>query len=244
VYAGAEAGRVFHSIDAGTTWKELASPTSRVGVTVVAIDPLTPGLVYVGTNSEGIYWSADGGVKWSRPTGRMSHGTVWNLTFDRAPGSLLVGTHDGFFRSANAGASWAASNRGLRSWNILALAADPSAPATIYAGTAAAIYKSGDAGQSWTELQSDLYVSAIVVDPRATATLYAATHLGVIKSTDGGAKWIALHLAGAPADTAAKPKLPIRAVSAAAIGGAAVALPPAAATQPGLRPLPIKPPKP
>ncbi len=227
VYAGAEAGRVFHSTDAGATWKELASPTSRVGVTVVAVDPITPGLLYVGTNSEGVYWTNDDGVKWSRPSGRMSHGTVWNLMFDRSPGSLFAGTHDGFFRSANAGANWSPSNRGLRSWNVLALAADPSAPGTVYAGTAAAIYKSADAGQSWTELQANLYVSAIAVDPRAPSTLYAATHLGVIKSTDGGARWTALHLAASPADAAsAKPKLPIRAASAAAPPKAAGTLAP------------------
>ena len=235
VYAGAEAGRVFRSTDAGTTWKELASPTSRVGVTVVAVDPATPGLVYVGTNSEGVYWTTDDGVKWSRPSGRMSHGTVWNLMFDRTPGSLFVGTHDGLFRSANAGTSWTASNRGLRSWNVLALALDPAAPGTFYAGTAAAIYKSSDAGQSWNELQANLYVSAIAVDPRAPSTLYAATHMGVIKSTDSGTKWIALHLAGAPDEAQAapaKPKLPVRAARPPA------AAPPAGSTE-KLAPLPV-----
>jgi len=246
VYAGAEAGRVFRSTDAGTTWKELASPTSRVGVTVVALDPVTQGLLYVGTNSEGVYWTTDDGMKWSRPSGRMSHGTVWNLMFDRTPGSLFVGTHDGLFRSANAGASWTASNRGLRSWNVLALALDPAAPATLYAGTAAAIYKSSDAGQSWNELQANLYVSAIAVDPRATSTLYAATHMGVIKSTDGGAKWAALHLVASPADApaaAAKPKLPVRVAGPPAAGGDRVVPPPAPATggstRPALAPLPV-----
>lgn len=243
VYAGAEAGRVFHSTDAGATWKELASPTSRVGVTVVAVDPVTPGLVYVGTNSEGIYWSTDEGLKWSRPSGRMSHGTVWNLMFEHAPGSLFVGTHDGLFRSTNAGSSWTPSNRGLRSWNVLALAADPASPGTVYAGTAAAIYKSSDGGQSWNELQANLYVSAIAIDPRAPSTLYAATHMGVIKSIDSGAKWTALRLAGAPAEPEGKrtsgagggddgspqarlPGLPVR----------------SRPTAPALPPLPVKPP--
>ncbi len=241
MYAGAEAGRVFHSTDAGATWRELASPTSRVGVTVVAVDPVTPGLLYVGTNSEGIYWTTDDGVTWSRPHGSMSHGTVWNLMFDRSPGSLYVGTHDGFFRSANAGTNCTASNRGLRSWNVLALAGDPAVPGTIYAGTAAAIYKSADAGLSWTELQANLYVSAIAVDPRATSTLYAATHMGVIKSTNGGAKWGALHLAAPPAEAATKPKLPARAAAPPAAGAArnptSAAPPPAAAET--LAPLPV-----
>jgi photosystem II stability/assembly factor-like uncharacterized protein len=168
--------------------------------------------------------------------------------FDRAPGSPLVGTHDGLFRSPNAGASWTPSNRGLRSWNVLSLASDPSAPVTVYAGTAAAIYKSADAGQSWTELRADLYVSALAVDPRAPSTLYAATHLGVIKSTDGGAKWTALHLAGAPAEAqvaSSKPRLPIR-FRALPVQGtdrlpqASLPPPAGAAAKPPLPPLPVK----
>ena len=140
------------------------------------------------------------------------------------------------------------SNRGLRNWNVLSLASDPSAPATLYAGTAAAIYKSGDAGQSWTELQAELYVSAIAVDPRAPSTLYAATHLGVIKSADGGTKWTALHLAGVPAEAQAappKPTLPIRA-SAWPVREAHRLQPPSAAppargaVRPSLPPLPIR----
>jgi photosystem II stability/assembly factor-like uncharacterized protein len=173
------------------------------------------------------------------------------VNFDRAPGSLLVGTHDGLFRSANAGASWTPSNRGLRSWNVLSLASDPSAPATLYAGTAAAIYKSADAGESWTELQADLYVSALAIDPRAPSTLYAATHLGVIKSSDGGAKWTALHLAGAPAESqvaASLPKLPIRSKALPVQGAGRLpplgTVPPAgAAAKPALPPLPVKPPR-
>ena len=83
---------------------------------------------------------------------------------------------------------------------VLPSPGDPAVPGTVYAGTAAAIYKSADSGQSWTELQANLYVSAIAVDPRAPSTLYAATHMGVMKSTDGGAKWSALRLASSPAE--------------------------------------------
>lgn len=199
VYAGAEAGRIFHSTDGAATWKELTPPTSHVGVTVVAVDPATPDRIYAGTNSEGVFWSIDGGVTWLRPSGRLSHGTVWNLIFDRTSGAIYAGTHDGLFRSADRGEHWAPFNKGLRSWNVLSIVTDPSSPATMYAGTAAAIYKSKDRGESWSELRGDIYVTALAIDPRAPATIYAATQLGVIKSETSGEQWTALRMAPLPA---------------------------------------------
>ncbi len=128
------------------------------------------------------------------------------MAFRGTPSILYAGTHDGLYRSANGGATWTACNRGLRSWNVLAVAADPAASATMYAATAAAIYKSVDGGQSWTELQKDLYVMTLAIDPRAPSTVYAATHMGVLKSVDAGDKWTALHLVGEnPAATAGEP---------------------------------------
>ncbi|HWZ84636.1 MAG TPA: hypothetical protein VN032_00450 [Thermoanaerobaculia bacterium] len=196
VYVGAEAGRIFHSTDGAVSWTELTPPTAHVGVTVIGLDPAMPERLYAGTNSQGIFWTVDGGVTWSRPVGRLSRGSVWNLTFDRGTGEIFAGTHDGLFRSADHGATWTACNKGLRSWNVLSIVTDPAAPATMYAGTAAAIYKSADRGQSWTELRSDLYVTALAIDPQSPSTLYAATQLGVIKSDTAGEKWRALPMAG------------------------------------------------
>jgi photosystem II stability/assembly factor-like uncharacterized protein len=155
VYAGAEAGLIFRSEDAGSTWKGLASPTTRVSITAIAIDPSPPGAVYVGTNSEGIFRSADRGATWTHATGQLAKGTVWGMAFRGTPTTLYAATHDGLYRSTNGGTTWAACNRGLRSWNVLAVESDPAAASTMYAATAAAIYKSVDAGQSWTELQKD-----------------------------------------------------------------------------------------
>jgi photosystem II stability/assembly factor-like uncharacterized protein len=195
VSAGAEAGRMFRSDDAGESWRELTPPTTHVSVTCIVVDPETPGRLYAGTNSEGVFFSTDAGTTWARPVGRLSRGTVWNLTFGRSGGEMFAGTHDGLFRSADRGASWLPANTGLRSWNVLSIVLDPASAETMYAGTAAAIYKSADRGRSWTELKNDLYVTALAIDPRSPSTLYAATHLGVIKSDDAGTQWKPLRMA-------------------------------------------------
>jgi Photosynthesis system II assembly factor YCF48 len=192
VYAGAEAGRIFRSVDGGSSWSELSPPTTRVAITVLAMDEKR---LYAGTNSEGVYWSDDRGTTWGRPARRLSRGTVWNLTFEPVSGDLFAGTHDGLFLSTDRGATWTQANKGMRSWNVLAIAADPSSPTTLYAGTAAALYKSSDHGQTWAELKDELYVTALAVDPRTPSTLYAATHLGVLKSESAGQKWLPLRMA-------------------------------------------------
>ena len=207
VYAGADGGSLFHSGDGAVTWEEWRTP-ARVTISAIAPDP-DGNRVVIGTNSEGVFWSDDGGASWRRPSGALSRGTVWCLTFDRASGALFAGTHDGLFRSDDRGATWTSSSRGMRSLNVLALAVHPSAPGTLYAGTAAAIYASTDGGLSWREIAPDLYVSALAIDPRSPSTLYAATHLGVIKSEDGGAKWKPLRLAsgGNPVAASGYPRM-------------------------------------
>ena len=250
IYAGAEGGRIFRSADGAVSWTELPSPTSRVAVTAIAIDA---GRLLAGTNSEGVFWTDDGGTTWLRPVGRLSRGTVWNLTVDHGSKEIFAGTHDGFFRSSDRGANWTAANKGLRSWNVMAIATDPSSPSTLYAGTAAALYKSTDRAQTWTELKSDLYITALAIDPRAPSTLYAATHLGVLKSESAGEKWAPLRMAPKPEDpgVAQAPKRkPTRSEGGGDDSPAAKSLPlipmksgPVSKT-PGLPALPVPPPTP
>jgi photosystem II stability/assembly factor-like uncharacterized protein len=255
VYAGAEAGRIFRSSDGGSSWSELSPPTTRVAITVLAMDEKR---LYAGTNSEGVYWSDDLGTTWGRPARRLSRGTVWNLMLEPVSGDLFAGTHDGLFRSTDRGATWSQANKGMRSWNVLAIAADPSSPSTLYAGTAAALYKSFDHGQSWAELKDELYVTALAIDPRAPSTVYAATHLGVLKSESAGQKWLPLRMAPRLGDADAQirnprpdgvsddgmsatrlPALPVR--SGAGSKPAAAVQRPAPSGTSSLPPLPVQP---
>src|SRR5262249_828679 len=88
-YAGAEGGPLCPGRDAAASWEELPTP-ARVAVSVIAFDPAGE-RIFVGTNSEGVFWSDDGGKNWRRPSGTMSRGTVWTLTFDRVSGALFAG---------------------------------------------------------------------------------------------------------------------------------------------------------
>jgi len=93
-------------------------------VTSLLVDPKRPGVVYAGTNGDGIYRSADGGVSW-KLTGL---GPVFGSTTVAAgPGSIYAGAAFGLFESRDDGATWTAvgdfHDRGV---GVLAVEADPA----------------------------------------------------------------------------------------------------------------------
>ena len=88
---------------------------------------------------------------------------------------------------------------GMPTFNVSALAIDPSTPATLLAGTDTGVFKSIDGGQSWVAANGGLIrapqvkVNAIAIDPVSTGVIYAATSGGVYKTIDGAANWTAIN---------------------------------------------------
>jgi photosystem II stability/assembly factor-like uncharacterized protein len=109
----------------------------------LALDPASPTTVWAGVGVEGespIRRSTDAGATWE-PVGDLSDADApLAIAFDtRRPGTILVGTAHGVYRSADGGAHWTPANRGLlpgHRW-ITSLAIAPGQGA-IYAGTQSA----------------------------------------------------------------------------------------------------------
>ena len=115
------------------------------------------------------------------------------------------GVAGGVWKTANAGASWAAIADLLPNIAVNSLAMDPSNTNVIYAGTGegyfnedsvrgAGIFKSTDAGASWSHLTSTNtsdfhYVNDVVVSQNNNQRIYAGTGTGVWRSTNGGTTW-------------------------------------------------------
>jgi len=150
-------------------------------VTVLAIDPITPGTLYaLGEGYPGglggVFKSTDGGGTWEAPTLTkayvsalaMTNAYVSTLAIDPlTPSTLYAGTVAGagltprtlIFKSTDAGATWNATGLADASNNVLALAIDPFAPSTLYAGTnGGGVYKSTDAGATWSAFNTGLSV--------------------------------------------------------------------------------------
>lgn len=187
----------------------------RGDIRALAIDPTNPATLYAGTLGGGVFKSSNGGTSWSAINNGLDTSFVVSaLVIDpTTPATVYAGTGNGLvsggdaggvFKSTNGGESWTATNAGLTSTAVFALAIDPSVPATLYASTySGGVFKSSNGGGSWSAINTGLtteyllIVSSLVIDPSAPATLYAGTGYnvefgpgdGVFKSTNGGETW-------------------------------------------------------
>jgi photosystem II stability/assembly factor-like uncharacterized protein len=193
VYAGADQGGLFKSLNAGKSWVRVSTGLPNCEVWAIAIDPVSSGTLYVGMAGEqgGVYRSADSGRSWISASAGLTAASVFALAIERTrPNILYAGTFTGVFKSTNGGESWTPVSPPI---SVGALVFDPNTAATLYAGTDHGVYKTTDGGANWTEMNTGFYsrsVSTLAHDPLTTGILYAVTGEGLFKSTDGGANWV------------------------------------------------------
>lgn len=108
-------------------------PTAKVQVLVA--DPAKN--LYVGTETEGIYKSTDGGASWKESRAGIGDSNVQALLVDPASPSTLYAAvwTKGVFKSADAGKTWARVGGEPPHPDPVALAIDYSAPGRVLIGT-------------------------------------------------------------------------------------------------------------
>jgi photosystem II stability/assembly factor-like uncharacterized protein len=218
LYAGTAGGpaitthSLWRSTNGGQTWHSLTLglPADAYGlvpsVTALAVDPNQPGVVYVGTDGQGVYRFFEG---------RNSYELIGGVSFYNAHvNGLVVGpdsrlyalTDDGLF--ASDGRAW----QKLESLPEIAtsLAIAPSDPQLLYAGSASSgAYRAADGGQNWESVSTGLdmvpgaalRVTALTVDEHNPNRVIAATAYGVgsrlarggiYETTNAGSNWTKL----------------------------------------------------
>ena len=193
LYAGTQGGGVFKSTNGGTNWNASNTGLTDPFVWDVAIDPLTPEIMYAAANS-GLFKTIDGGDRWTRCDIDATYGQFTVLAIDPVtPTTLYAGAGVGMIKSTNSCASWSILNLSSNIVYVLSMAIDPLTPSTIYAGSDnAGVFKSDNAGQTWTAASTGLassFVRALVIDPKTPSILYAGTDVGMFKSTNSAASW-------------------------------------------------------
>jgi len=83
---------VFNSIDAGKTWTKITNGLPDSPVNVIAEDPLSPQLLYLG-NDEGVYVSFNGGQNWQSFQNNMPVVPVKDLKVHSRENDLVVATY-------------------------------------------------------------------------------------------------------------------------------------------------------
>lgn len=195
------------------TWRS-TGPTSfgsnsmGVGrVNAIALDPVTPGLIYLGAASGGVWRSYDNGLTWTPLTDTQTTLQVSSIAIDPT-GIVYVGTGDfdtrsnrgiGILKSTDHGNSWL--DHGSVQFGdspIGSIVVNRSNRNYLLAGSESGLFNSTNAGVSWSMAHwSDgtlaggggRGVQSIVPDSTNAMVFYAIIDSTLAKSVDGGATW-------------------------------------------------------
>jgi len=141
-------------------------------VYAIAESPMTPGLIWAGTNDGVVQLTRDGGASWTNVSknirGLVSWGTISNIEpsrFDAGTAYLTVNAHqEGNFdpwvyRTADYGHTWKLIVNGIPRSPVSyarCVREDPFRRGLLYLGTENALYVSFDDGERWQPLQLNL----------------------------------------------------------------------------------------
>ncbi len=183
VWAGSASGGLWKSVNGGfgpDAWTYVNTGYPTLAVSSIAIDPLHPDTIYIGTGEVGAGYQF-------RQIGTPGARSTYGL---------------GILKSTDGGTSWILT--GLV-WTFSQISAvqkiviNPQNPNTLYAATTEGTYKTADGGGTWTKVHSVLMAMDIVINPIDTTVLYAAygqrnttANPGLYKTSDAGATWTKL----------------------------------------------------
>jgi len=214
MYVASAGGGVWKTTDGGSTFQPLTDNLTTLSCGSVAVDPVNPSVVYVGTGElnysldsyygDGVFKSTDAGASWTKVAATGTVGSyISQIVIDPLNTNVLyLSGSSGVFRSTDAGLSWKSTSSG---GNANCIVMNPLNPLVLYTTTGGGfndlVKKSTDGGVSWTTLTGGLPSpvgrTQLVLAPSDTGMLYASIArgsspyklLGLYASTDGGATW-------------------------------------------------------
>ena len=181
------------TVDGGQTWKQVGGKVFEKAESV-AIDPVDPDLLYVGTWRLG-YKSSDFGMTWIRvDKGMPLDSDVFSIAISaKNPAVVYSSACSGVYRSSNRAQTWSRLRVHPARFTIRAQVVyiDPADPSTVYTGTTEGLFVSNDNGVKWRRLtSSNVTVNAIQVDPGNNRRILIGTeYQGVLLSEDRGKNW-------------------------------------------------------
>jgi glucose/arabinose dehydrogenase/photosystem II stability/assembly factor-like uncharacterized protein len=204
VYAGgyykegsSQIAAVYRSTDGGAGWSAVLTATQGPSqqFTALAVHPLTPTLIYAGSQTpKYVYRSTDGGDSWSE----VLYDRGYRLALD-PPTTVYAGDDwRELARSTDGGltGTWTLRVGDLTPGIIEALAVDPSSvPGALYLGLRDnGIYTSADGGLTWSAGNGGITATTapvdIALDPQNRTRLFVATGSdGGWRTVDGGRTW-------------------------------------------------------
>ncbi len=222
VWAGAAAGGLWKSVDAGSSWTTNTDLLPNLGVSDIAIDPTNSQIMYLATGdkdggdtySYGILKSTDGGQTWN--TTGLSYNIsqlirISDIYINPSNTNIIIAsTRQGIYRSTDAAASFTQVQSGV--FNLIEQ--KPGDPNILYNSTiinaSSDIWKSVNNGITWTQISSpNLPTSGmrrieLAVTPDDPDYVYALAgnssngFEGIYRSTNSGLTWTKRSSASTP----------------------------------------------
>jgi len=203
IYVAAPSGGIWITKDGGMSWNTTFDTMAVLGTSAIAIHPVYPNIIYIGTGDRdawntkgsGIYKSTNGGATWV-PGGLNIGSSDMNinkiLINPINPNKMFAATTNGIYRSRNGGASWQIIYPGSE---VKDLKYKPNDTSVIY-GSGAYFVRSADGGNSFVRHMTTLPYDTVRIEFDVTAAnpdyVYVVvsrpddTFEGVYRSTDGG----------------------------------------------------------
>lgn len=183
IYTGAQ--MLLKSVDRGEHWREISPdlsmhPAGKIlpnteggipggipwfAISAIAVSPVTPGLIWVGTSDGRVWVTRDAGAHWN----------------DRTAAVEAAGANLDAFVSRFAASPFDASTAFVTKSGYKLDDFHPY------------IYKTTDYGKIWTSIAGDLPqepINLVVQDPVNPSLLFVGNDAGLFVSIDGGARWV------------------------------------------------------
>ncbi len=194
IYLGTRGNGLYRTDDGGERW-QITGKTSGA-ITALAIDPVTPEIIYTG-NGGHIEKTSDSGQTWERVyIETRTNISITSIVIDRSqPSHLLAGNTGGvILESDDYGTTWNIITSLMGSVIIYSHPTD----ASVYfaTGDQFGLARSTDRGQTWSMLTEELKsfpgaskIYDLAVAASLPSRVFLATDNGLLTSSDVGSTW-------------------------------------------------------
>jgi photosystem II stability/assembly factor-like uncharacterized protein len=193
--------KVLMSPDRGDFWSEISPDLTDQRntdgdvpyATIVSLDesPLSPGLLYAGTDDGNVWVRKDPQAKWLRIDEGLPEKWVTRLVASKHKKERVYVTQTGYreddfktyvYVSEDYGKTWNSIKGNLPEESVNVIREDPGNPNVLYLGTDLTVYVSFERGKSWHSLRGNLPTNAVYdlrVHPREKELMIATHGRGV-----------------------------------------------------------------
>ncbi|MCE3229609.1 MAG: hypothetical protein K0S32_4160 [Bacteroidetes bacterium] len=206
-YVGTAAGGLWETTNGGTSYTTTTDQFVSLGISDIAIDPVTPTIMYAATgdkdagdtHSTGVMKSVDGGQTWG------TTGLLWQTSQTRRihrllinplnPNSLIVASSVGIYKSVDAGTTWSLTYNG----SYVDAEYKPGDTTTVYAVSNGGFFRSTNGGLNFTAIaiasglnSNRLSMAVTAANNQYIYILVSSTNNGfggLYRSTNGGSNF-------------------------------------------------------